>query len=119
MNHAKIKLSAQYINEQDIGGAFANDIDVNYVAGKITGIYDDFSAYAAYSTTGDNDTLTGGNVITPWGGMPAYTQGMVTRHQFFANTDAWKVAATYNLKEYGVKATVYHSEFDYWFRKYI
>jgi hypothetical protein len=44
--------------------------------------------------------------------MPAYTQGMVTRHQFFANTDAWKVAAVYNLKEYGVKAVIYHTEFD-------
>ncbi len=109
---AKVKLSAQYINEQDIGGAFAGSVDTNYVAGKITGIYDDFSAYAAVSTTGDSDTDTGGNVITPWGGMPAYTQGMVTRHQFFANTDTWKVAAAYNLKEYGVKASVYYAEFD-------
>ena len=64
--------------------------------------------HCLFSTTGSNDdTVTnGGNVITPWGGMPAYTQGMVTRHQFFANTDAWKVAAVYNLKEYGVKAVV-------------
>ena len=109
---AKVKLSGQYIHEDDIGGSFAGSVDTNYFAGKITGIYDDFSAYAAVSTTGNSGTDTGGNVITPWGGMPAYTQGMVTRHQFFANTDAWKVAATYNLKEYGVKATVYHSEFD-------
>ena len=110
---AKVKLSAQYINETDIGGEFAGKVDTNYIAGKITGSYDDFSAYVAFSTTGDNDdTATNGGVITPWGGMPAYTQGMVTRHQFFANTDAWKVAAVYNLKEYGVKAVVYHSEFD-------
>lgn len=109
---AKVKLSAQYINEQDIGGAFAGSVDTNYFAGKITGIYDDFSAYAALSTTGDSNTDTGGNVITPWGGMPAYTQGMVTRHQFFANTDTWKVAAAYNWKEYGVKASVYYAEFD-------
>ena len=110
---AKVKLSAQYINETEIGGAFAGSVDTNYVAAKITGIYDDFSAYAAYSTTGsDNSSDTHGNVITPWGGMPAYTQGMVTRHQFFANTDAWKVAAAYNFKEYGVKAVVYHTEYD-------
>ena len=109
---AKVKLSAQYINETDIGDKLAGSVDTNYVAGKITGIYDDFSAYAAYSTTGDSNTDTGGNVITPWGGMPAYTQGMVTRHQFFANTDAWKVAAVYNLKEYGVKAVIYHTEYD-------
>jgi len=109
---AKVKLSAQYINEQDIGRAFAGSVDTNYVAGKITGIYDDFSVYVALSTTGDSNTDTGGNVITPWGGMPAYTQGMVTRHQFFANTDTWKVAAAYNLKEYGVKASIYYAEFD-------
>ena len=109
---AKVKLSAQYINETEIGDAFAGSVDTNYVAGKITGIYNDLSAYVALSTTGDSNTDTGGNVITPWGGMPAYTQGMVTRHQFFANTDTWKVAGTYNLKEYGVKATVYYTEFD-------
>ncbi len=109
---AKVKFSAQYINEQDIGGAYAGTVDTNYVAGKITGSYDAFSAYVAVSTTGDSNTDTGGNVITPWGGMPAYTQGMVTRHQFFANTDTWKVAAAYKLKEYGVKASVYYAEFD-------
>jgi hypothetical protein len=110
---AKVKLSAQYINETDIGDAFAAEVDTNYVAGKITGIYDAFSAYFAYSTTGKSDTATAnGGVITPWGGMPAYTQGMVTRHQFFANTDTWKVAGTYNLKDYGVKASVYYTNFD-------
>ena len=110
---AKVKLSAQYINETEIGDNLAGKVNTNYVAGKITGFYDAFSAYVAFSTTGSNDdTVTNGGVITPWGGMPAYTQGMVTRHQFFANTDAWKVAAAYNLKEYGVKAVVYHTEFD-------
>ena len=108
----KVKLSAQYINETDIGDTLAGGVDTNYVAGKITGIYGDMSAYVAYSTTGDSDTDTGGNVLTPWGGMPAYTQGMVTRHQFFANTDTWKVAASYNLKEYGVKVSAYYTEFD-------
>lgn len=111
-NAAKVKLSAQYINESDIGDKLAGSVDTNYIAGKVTGIYNDFSAYVAYSTTGDSNTDTGGNVITPWGGMPAYTQGMVTRHQFFANTDTWKVAAAYDLKEYGVKASVFYAEFD-------
>ena len=110
---AKVKLSAQYINETDIGDTLAGKVNTNYVAGKITGVYDAFSAYVALSTTGSNDdTVTNGGVITPWGGMPAYTQGMVTRHQFFANTNAWKVAGVYNLKEYGVKAVIYHTEFD-------
>ncbi len=57
----------------------------------------------------------GMGIITPWGGMPAFTQGMVTRHQFFSDTDAWKVAGTYKLNELlgaDVKATVYYTEFD-------
>ena len=109
---AKVKLSAQYINETDIGDAFAAEVDSNYFAAKITGSYDAFSAYVAYSTTGDSDGTMNGGIITPWGGMPAYTQGMVTRHQFFANTDSWKVAAVYNLKEYGVKVAGYYVEYD-------
>ena len=69
----------------------------------------------AYSTTGSSDTAqANGGVITPWGGIPAFTQGMVTRHMFFADTDTTKVAATYNFKESGVdvKATAYHVAFD-------
>ena len=109
---AKVKLSAQYINETDIGDAFAAKVDSNYFGAKITGIYDSFSAYAAYSVTSDSDATMNGGIITPWGGMPAYTQGMVTRHMFFADTDAWKVAAAYKLADYGVKAVAYYVEFD-------
>jgi len=109
----KIKLSAQYINETDIGDTLAGKVDSNYVAAKITGIMGNFSAYVAYSTTGSNDdTVTNGGILTPWGGMPAFTQGMVTRHQFFAGTDTFKVAATYNFAEYGLKASVYYASFD-------
>ncbi len=116
----KLVASAQYINETDIGDAYvgnvtggAGKVDSNYFAAKLTGKYDNFTAYVAYSTTGSNDdTATHGGIITPWGGMPAFTQGMVTRHQFFANTDAWKVAATYNFKDYGLKASVYYTYFD-------
>jgi len=105
---SKVKFSAQYINQTEIGDALAAEIETNYYAAKMTGYYDDFSAYIAYSTAGNTNGVMGGNVITPWGGMPAYTVGMVTRHQFFANTDAWKVSAAYNFKEYGVKASAYY-----------
>jgi len=112
--------SAQYINQRDIGGAYLGNvnggngkINSNYIAGKITGKYDNFTAYFAYSSTGsNNDTFTNGGIITPWGGMPAFTQGMVTRHQFFANTDTIKIAATYNFKAFGLKASAYYTEFD-------
>lgn len=108
----KMKASAQYINESEVGDALAGSVDSNYWGVKLGSSYDALSGYVAYSQTGDSSTDTGGNIITPWGGMPAFTQGMVTRHQFFANTDTWKVAAAYNFKEYGVKASVYYTEFD-------
>jgi hypothetical protein len=69
----------------------------------------------AYSTTGsDSDNTLGSSIVSPWGGMPAFTQGMVTRHQFFADTDAWKVAGNYNFKNFGVNAnaTLYYCSYD-------
>ncbi len=114
----KLNFAAQYINQTDIGDAYIvnilgdGSVDSNYWAVKAGVSFGDLSGYAAYSQTLDSDDATSGNVWTPWGGMPAFTQGMVTRHQFFANTDSWKVAATYNLKEYGVEASVYYAQFD-------
>ena len=108
----KLFVAAQYINESDIGDKLAGNVDSNYFAGKIGVKYAGLTAYGAYSVTGDSNGAIGGGIITPWGGMPAFTQGMVTRHQFFANTDTWKAAATYNFAEYGVKASVYYTHFD-------
>ncbi|MEY3002355.1 MAG: hypothetical protein RLZZ428_730, partial [Pseudomonadota bacterium] len=50
--------------------------------------------------------------LSPWGGSPAFTQGMVTRHQFMPNTDAWKVSGTYNFTELNLNATVYYASYD-------
>jgi len=109
----KLKASAQYINESDIGDSLAASVNSNYFAGKLGASFDGLSGYLAYSATGDsrNDTMNGG-IITPWGGMPAFTQGMVTRHMFFADTDTWKVAATYKFSDLALKATAYYVEFD-------
>ncbi|BCD61773.1 hypothetical protein NitYY0826_C0636 [Nitratiruptor sp. YY08-26] len=108
-------IAAQYINEQEVGDELAGKVDSNYFAIKAGLVYGALSAYAAYSTTDDstNAALNGG-IITPWGGMPAFTQGMVTRHQFFADTDAWKVAAAYKWNNYGVnlKTAFYYTSFD-------
>ena len=108
----KMKASAQYIHESEIGDALAGDVSSDYFALKLAASLDDLSVYAAYSATGDSDGALNGGIITPWGGMPAFTQGMVTRHQFFANTDTWKVAGSYKFADYGVKASVYYASFD-------
>ena len=43
--------------------------------------------------------------------MPAFTQGIVTRHQFFNDTDTWKVAGTYKVNT-DLKVSAFYVEFD-------
>lgn len=114
----KMKVSAQGISQSDMGDKLLGSIDSKYVAAKLGASTGALSGYVAYSTTGSNNDThansTHGGIIAAWGGIPAFTQGMVTRHMFFADTDTTKVAATYNFKNTGadVKATAYHASFD-------
>lgn len=115
--NVKMNASAQYIGQSDVGGSLAGNVDSDYWGIKLGASSGALSAYFAYSQTGESgDTnFMNGGILTPWGGMPAFTQGMVTRHQFFADTDSWKIAATYNLNDIldaDVKASVYYTEFD-------
>lgn len=121
-------VSAQVIKENNVGSDdmqyFSNGVsdgngkvDSLYWAVKAGTGYHGFSAYAAYSETGknsDSDPAYANAILSMWGGMPAYTQGMVTRHQFMAGTKAWKAAAAYSFKEQGVNlsAAVYYASFD-------
>jgi hypothetical protein len=96
----KPSLSAQYIKESDIGDKIAGEVDSNYYGVKAGVAYNNLTADVAYSSTGSSaGTTTNGGIISPWGGSPSFTQGMVTRHSFFANTDAYKLSAGYNLKD--------------------
>lgn len=106
--------SVQYISESDIGDKFVGDVDSQYVGAQLAAGIGNTKLSVAYSQTGDSNDVTNGGIISPWGGMPAFTQGMVTRHQFFADTSATKAAGTYNLAGVGVNgsATVYYTEFD-------
>jgi hypothetical protein len=108
----KMNASLQYINQTDVGDALAGNVDSNYWGAKLGAAYGNFSAYAAYSQTGDSNGAENGGILSPWGGMPAFTQGMVTRHQFFSDTDTYKVAATYNFTDLSLKATLFYASFD-------
>ncbi|MBU1668956.1 OprD family outer membrane porin [bacterium] len=112
----KMNASAQLISQSEVGDKLAGNVDSQYMGVKLGATAGALSGSVAYSTTGSNDnTVTNGGILTPWGGIPAFTQGMVTRHMFFADTDTTKVAATYNLKnvlDADVKATAYHVSFD-------
>ena len=113
----KPSFAAQFIKEDDIGDAFAGKVSSLYWGAKFGVKVSDLSAYVAYSQQSEAAATSGSlekSTITPWGGMPAYTQGMVTRHMFISGTKASKVAATYDFKNLGanVNATGYYTSFD-------
>lgn len=106
--------AAQYIKEDDVGSSYATKVNSDFIAVKAGVKVANFDVYAALShNSKDSSAAIGGGTITPWGGMPAYTQGMVTRHQFMAGTDAWKAAANYDWKDFGVNLNtgVYYTSF--------
>lgn len=109
-------VSAQWINERDVGSNnVINKVESDFIAAKMGVKVANFDLSAAVShNTKDADSAANGGTISPWGGMPAYTQGMVTRHQFMAGTDALKVAASYDWKNFGMNLNtgVYYTEFD-------
>ncbi len=119
-------VAAQMIKEDDIGKKYLKElggtgkIDSMYWGAKVGAKVENFTAYIAYSETGKNsatDKVNGAYqnaIISPWGGMPAYTQGMVTRHVFLAGTKATKYAASYNFKAFGpdLKTVLYYADYD-------
>ena len=104
-----------YMKYSPMGGD--GEIDSLFFAGKIGAKSHGVTAYVAYSETGGNDAgdaSYNNAIISQFGGMPAYTQGMVTRHQFLAGTKAWKAVGAYSFKEQGVNlsAAFYYASFD-------
>ncbi|MEA1892337.1 MAG: OprD family outer membrane porin [Campylobacterota bacterium] len=115
--------SAQLIKEDSVGDKLLKNlggdgkVDSLYWGAKFGAKLENFVAYVAYSQTGknsDTDTSYANAIISPWGGMPAFTQGMVTRHIFLAGTKATKVAASYNFKRFGpdLKTVLYYATYD-------
>ncbi len=110
-------IAAQIIKENDIGDKLAGDVNGMFWGAKVGAKIENFTAYVAYSQTSENDAGDAplkNAIISPWGGMPAFTQGMVTRHMFLAGTKATKLAASYNFKAYGpnLKTVLYYANFD-------
>jgi len=120
---AKGFVGAQLIKEDNVGDNLLatlggnGEIDSLYWALKAGVSYQGFTLSGAYSQTGENDAadaVYANAIITPWGGMPAFTQGMVTRHQFLAGTEAAKVALSYNFNDLlgvNLNATGYYTNY--------
>lgn len=108
-------VAAQWINERDAGSNYAGKVKSDFVGAKAGVKVANFDLYGAVShNSKDASAAINGGTITPWGGMPAYTQGMVTRHQFMAGTNAWKLAGSYDWKNMGVNLNtgVYYASFN-------
>ncbi|MCW9026035.1 MAG: OprD family outer membrane porin, partial [Thiovulaceae bacterium] len=105
--------AVQIISESDMGDKYAGTVEGTYFGAKFGANVGNFTGYIAYSQTSENDAgeTTENAIISPWGGMPAYTQGMVTRHMFLAGTTATKAAVVYKFKDLGLKAVGYYATF--------
>ena len=122
-----VSLDAQVIKQNSVGDANLQystkvaggdgKVDSLYWAVKLGAKAAGFSGYLAYSQTGANDAGDAAYknaIISQYGGMPAYTQGMVTRHQFLAGTAAMKAVLAYSFKDLGpnLSAAAYYASFD-------
>jgi len=108
-------VGSEYLQYSSLGGT--GKVDSLYGSVKLGVAYAGLSVYGAYSQTKVNhagDDAYKHAIITEFGGMPAFTQGMVTRHQFLAGTKAWKAAAAYDFKTVGtnLSAAVFYASFD-------
>jgi len=115
--------AAQIVKENAVGDKYLSglggdgEIDSLYYGMKFGFKIENFTTYIAYSKTTENDSSDAAYanaIISPWGSMPAYTQGMVTRHVFLAGTAASKIAASYNFKNFGadIKTVAYYASYD-------
>jgi len=93
--------SAQYISEKNTGDKLGGKIDSNYYDVQVGGKIGSWNASTSFSQTGSNSSGSGKNgaILSPWGGIPSFTQGMVTRHQFFEDTRAFKFSTGYNFQK--------------------
>jgi len=115
-------VSGQIISENGVGDNLVGDVNGLYGGVMFGAKVENFNAHIAYSQTTENSAgdLAGGKIgtanaiITPWGGNPSYTHGMVTRHQFIAGTKTSKVAASYNFKDLGanLSTSIYYIAFE-------
>lgn len=125
-------VTAQAIKQDSVGLELMKNVDISGNGrgdGKIDSLYwaakfgikaSGLTVYGAFSQTNANDSADvkknpyKNAILTQFGGMPAYTQGMVIRHQFLAGTDAIKFGGTYSFKNHGTNLSVatYYIAFD-------
>ncbi|MCX7737977.1 MAG: OprD family porin [Hydrogenothermaceae bacterium] len=117
LGEVKTTLSAQYINETNIGDnvkkRLGKDVGANLFGLRLSvSPVGSVNIYAAYSITdSDKDKALNGGLITPWGGTPGFVQGTVTRLGYVADTSAYKIG--FNVEPLkGLNLHIAYSYFD-------
>jgi hypothetical protein len=91
--------SLQYINEMSVGDELGGEVESMFIGAKAGATFEGITLSGAVSTTGSSDDKLGA-ILAPWGGIPAFNQGMVTRHMFFEDTTAYKIVGKYDLNKH-------------------
>lgn len=86
----KLCVKAQYLNQKDTGDSLAGDLDYSLYATKVHLGTKKYSAYLAYSVSGDK-----GAFANPWGSDPSYTSSLFSRNQYRQDVSAYKVGGHY------------------------
>lgn len=111
VGESRFFVAGQYLSEKEEGSELVGKVNSNYSGVKVGATVADFTLSAASSQSGaDTKAALNGSIISPWGGAPAFTHGMVTRHGFISDVKATKLQLGY--KSGKIKATVASMTYD-------
>ncbi|MCG7983133.1 OprD family outer membrane porin [Candidatus Thiodiazotropha endoloripes] len=88
----KLKLSGQYLNQQETGDQLGGTLDFDLFGLKAALGSKKWSVYAAVNSSGGDTAM-----LNAWGGDPAYTSSIFSRNEYRKNVDAYKIGASYKI----------------------
>ncbi|MES9822746.1 MAG: OprD family outer membrane porin, partial [Candidatus Thiodiazotropha sp.] len=88
----KLKLSGQYLNQQETGDQLGGVLDFDLFGLKAALGSKKWSVYAAVNSSGGDTAM-----LNAWGGDPAYTSSIFSRNEYRKNVDAYKIGASYKI----------------------
>ncbi|MCU7852578.1 MAG: OprD family outer membrane porin [Candidatus Thiodiazotropha sp. (ex Monitilora ramsayi)] len=92
MDGMKLKLSGQYLTQQETGDQFAGVLDFDLFGLKAALGSKKWSVYGAVNSSGGDTAM-----LNAWGGDPAYTSSIFSRNEYRKNVDAYKIGASYKI----------------------
>jgi len=97
----KIALSAQYLQQSEVGDKLAGTLNYNLMGAKAKIGNKKWSVYAAYNQSNDKDndgnTFVKSGFLNAWGADPAYTSSLFSRNAYRQDVSAYKVGGHYTI----------------------